>query len=214
MKGEMNRALRRLLEAVILVPSVAGLMLAPSALNARGYRRRSMCGVVTVEDAVRACRERGLHGWELVAYAQRLVGRKFVYYSLRNLWDTPARAFSYGMGYCSQYNLALKQILEALGFAVKAVYCTQVCFVDRPAWRLGHTWLRVEMNGEWRDVCASRPGNYPGIISFEPLRPVRRGNAATLLLMHLGMILYFGLIEWRVLLTREPLPSWLFEERA
>lgn len=39
--------------------------------------------VKTIEDAVRACRESGLTGWELVKFAQRLTATKFSY-SRRN----------------------------------------------------------------------------------------------------------------------------------
>lgn len=202
-----------LLESLLLLPSVLGLLLAPSALTIRAYRRRSLDGVETLEDAVAACRQSGLEGWDLVAYAQRLVCRKFVYYSVRNLWDTPGRAFAHGMGYCTQYNLALKHILEALGFDARAVFCTRVSFVDRPEWRMGHTWLRVRVNGEWRDVCASRPSNEPGLISFEPLRRVRQGSSGRLLLTHLGMILSFGLVEWWALLSGKSLPDWMLTLR-
>lgn len=130
------------------------------------------------------------------------------------MWDRPARAFAQGMGYCSQYNLALKQVLEALGFEVKSVFCTRVSFVDKPEWRLGHTWLRVRVQNEWRDVCASRVKNEPGIISFEPLRPVYPGHDTVLFILHMAMIVYLGVIEWRAYLTRKPLPEWMMAHRG
>jgi hypothetical protein len=55
-------------------------------------RRVSMDGVTSIDDAVEACRRTRLQGWDLVAYAQNLVARKFTYSRL-NTWDMPSRAF-------------------------------------------------------------------------------------------------------------------------
>ena len=59
----------------------------------------SLDGVATIDDAVKACQDSGLKGWDLAAYAQNLTARKFSY-SRRNPWDTPSRAFERGQGYC------------------------------------------------------------------------------------------------------------------
>jgi hypothetical protein len=48
--------------------------------------RVSMDGITTIDDAVEACCRTQLQGWELVAYAQNLVARKFTYSRL-NTWD-------------------------------------------------------------------------------------------------------------------------------
>lgn len=76
----------------------AGVLSLPGALKLRGYRRTAVDGVTTIDDAVEACRPSGLAGWNLVAFAQRLVARKFSIYSTRNLRDTPVRVFEHGMG--------------------------------------------------------------------------------------------------------------------
>ena len=55
--------------------------------------RVSMDGITTIDDAVEACRQTHLQGWDLVAYAQNLAARKFTYSRL-NTWDTPSRAFA------------------------------------------------------------------------------------------------------------------------
>ena len=170
-------------------------------------------GIATLDDAVAACRRSGLAGWELVTYAQRLVYHKFTHYSCRNLWDTPAGAFRRGMGYCTQYNLALRQILEQLGFDVRAVFSLRVRVADNPDWTMGHTWLRVRVGGEELDVCAGQADNLPGKVNFRPLAPVWSGNGFVLTLTHLGMIGFCGFLEWRSLLTGWPLPGWMFEER-
>jgi hypothetical protein len=48
--------------------------------------RVSMDGITTLDDTVRACQRTNLHAWELVAYAQQLVARKFTYSRL-NTWE-------------------------------------------------------------------------------------------------------------------------------
>ncbi|MDX1612797.1 MAG: hypothetical protein R3300_00730 [Candidatus Promineifilaceae bacterium] len=198
------------LKLLALAAAGFGLLMLPGVWRIRPYykRRRLRGSLETVADAVAASRASQLSDWELVAFAQRLVNEKFVFYSLRNLWDPPGRAFAYGMGYCTQYNLALKQILDRLGVANRAVYAFPVQVLDNPAWRMGHTWLRVQVGDEERDVCAGRPGNAPGRVHFRPLGTVREGNGPLLFLTHLGTILVSGASEWRSVLTGRPAPPW------
>ena len=218
-------ALGLLRPAVALAAATAGfvLLMLPARRALRGRRPMAVDGIVPLDDAVAACRRSGLDGWDLVAYAQRLVYAKFTFYSCRNLWDTPAGAFRRGMGYsmprsfghCTQYNLALKQILDRLGFDARAVFSLRVRVADDPAWTMGHTWLRVRIpaGGEGADVCAGHADNLPGKVNFAPLAPVWPGNDPVLALTHLGMIGFCGFLEWRSLLTGRPLPVWMFEER-
>jgi hypothetical protein len=186
-------------------------LLMPGALKLRPhYRRTTVDGITTLDDAVRVCRLTGLRGWDLIAYAQHVVARKFVVYSTRNLWDTPARAFEYGLGYCTQYNLALKHILDRLGFDTESVFARKVRVLTDPDWMMGHTWLRVTLNDEVREVCAGHIDNVPGRIHFEPVTPVQHGGTAILLLMHLGMVPFCGFVEWRALLSGQGDPGWTF----
>ena len=74
------------------------------------------------------------------------------------------------MGYCTQYNLALKQILDRLGFDVRAVFSLRVRVADNPGWTMGHTWLRVRMGGKERDVCAGQADSLPGQVNFRRWR--------------------------------------------
>ena len=113
----------------------------------------SMDGITTIDDAVEACRRTKLQGWDLVAYAQQLVARKFTYSRL-NTWDTPDRAFERGMGYCDQQASALKKIYDRLGIASRRVFAARCAFpaevVDGMPWPGGvarHTWLRVQNRG-------------------------------------------------------------------
>ena len=201
--------------AAALGAAAAGfaLLLLPATWALRRRTVASLDGVETIDDAVAACRRSGLGGWELVTYAQRLVYRKFTCYSCRNLWDTPAQAVRFGMGYCTQYNLALKQILDRLGFESEAVFSLRVRVADNPEWNMGHTWLRVRIGGEVRDVCAGHAGNLPGKVNFTPVARVRPGHKYVLLLSHLGMILFCGYLEWRAALSGQPVPGWMFQKR-
>jgi len=78
---------------------------------------------------------------------------------------------------------------------------------------MGHTWLRVTLNGETRDVCAGRETNEPGKIHFAPVWPVFTGHPITLFLTHLGMILFCGVLEWKALLTGGQPPDWTYVPR-
>jgi hypothetical protein len=207
----MKRPWLAVFTPVVSLIAVWVVLMLPGTIKLRPhYRRTTLDGITTLDDAVDACRRTGLQGWELVAYAQQLVARKFAIYSTRNLWDTPSRAFEYGLGYCTQYNLALKQLLDRLGFDTEAVFARKVRVLTNPDWTLGHTWLRVTLQGEVREVCAGYIENEPGHVNFEPVTPVHHGRTAILLLMHLGMLAFCGFVEWRALLSGKGDPGWTF----
>jgi transglutaminase-like putative cysteine protease len=153
-------------------------------LSARMYCRLptpsqvTVDGVTTIADAVEACRRSGLASWELAAYAQHLVARKFTYSRL-NPWDTPSRAFARGRGYCEQQALALKAIYDALGIEVRPVFALRCVFPPKmvdgvwwPAGVSGHAWLRVRIGGVEQDVCPGSVENTPGHTQFRVLSPV------------------------------------------
>ncbi len=199
--------------SLVVAAAGFGLMLLPAwrALRSRGPI--PLDGIETLDEAVAACQRSGLTGWDLVTFVQHLVLRKFAYYSCRNLWDTPAGAFRRGMGYCTQYNLALKQILDRLGFKTRAVFSLRVRVADAPEWAMGHTWLRVRVDGEVRDVCAGHAENLPGQVNFTPLAPTWPGNDFVFFLTHLGMIGFCGVLEWRAVLSGGQAPRWMFQVR-
>lgn len=135
--------------------------------------------VTTLDDAVAVCRRTSLVGWDLVAYAQHLTTRKFTYSRL-NTWESPSRAFERGRGFCQQQALALKKIYDGLGIKARPVYATRCRFepkvVDGISWPggiSGHTWLRVQLENQERDVCPGSVNNRPGQVHFEILSPVR-----------------------------------------
>jgi hypothetical protein len=162
------------------VVAAAGLYLLSLPLVRRlpNPSRVALGDVMTIGDAVEVCRRSGLQGWELVAYAQHLVARKFTYSRL-NTWDTPARAFARGRGYCEQQALALKRIYDRLGIVCMPVFSLGCVFppklVDGMPWpggRTGHAWLRVTLGGEARDVCPGSVDNRPGVTQFAVVSPV------------------------------------------
>ncbi len=210
---QLARSLRVLGGAVAVTTSLAGLVMAPALKDLISRKQTALGSVRTLGDATRACRASGLAGWPLVSLAQHLVYDKFVFYSCRNLWDTPGLAFRYGMGYCTQYNLALAQLLRGLGFEVQPVFALRIASTIRPEWRMGHTWLRVTYGGETRDVSAGAAENEPGAVTFRPVTAVHAGRPPVLLLTHLGLIFFAGYLEWRSVLTRTPRPAWMFERR-
>ena len=173
---QLRRSLRLLGGVAAVTTSLAGLTMGP-ALKDLIHRKPTNLGTVrSLDDAFRLCKSSGLHGWDLVSVAQHLIYDKFAIYSCRNLWDTPGLAFTYGMGYCTQYNLALAQLLRRLGFEVEPVFALRIESYVKPGWQMGHTWLRVTIGGETRDVCAGAAENEPGAVTFRPLTPVHRGT--------------------------------------
>lgn len=146
----------------------------------------------TIEDAVRVCRESGLSGWELAAFAQRLVNRRMPY-SYFNSFDRPKKAFERGMGYCWQQSGALNIILKNLGFNSRLVHALRNEFPDavRDGVTIhtgvsGHAWCRVRIGTEEKDVCPGSPENEPGKIHFKPLGRVRDFRGPIVLFSYLG----------------------------
>jgi len=154
--------------------------------------RVSMDGITTIEDVVEACRQTQLQDWDLVAYAQHLVARKFTYSRL-NTWDTPSRAFERGMGYCEQQALALKKIYDRLGIAARPVFSLRCTFpakvVDGVPWPggvSGHAWLRVRISEQELDVCPGSLSNRPGVTHFEILWKARTWHVWLRPFTHVG----------------------------
>jgi hypothetical protein len=138
-------------------------------------KERALEGITTIEDAVRYLHGTGKTGWELVAAAQHLVNAKMEY-SRRNGWDTPARAFRRGMGYCQQQATALLIILHKLGVDARPVQALRCRFPPKqiheywePGGISGHMWLVVTIDGVEKDVCPGDPANEPGKVHFERL---------------------------------------------
>jgi hypothetical protein len=171
------------LMSVVLINLLLALFLTGLTSWGVGYNpsvyQKELDGVTTISDAVITCRARGTTGWDLVAYAQNLTARKFTY-SRQNPWDTPAKAFARGEGYCLQEALALKEIYDGLGIDCRLVYCARCRFTARmvdgqlsaPSIN-GHAWLRVKIDGKEMDVCPGNVTNTPGVTDFTVLSEVK-----------------------------------------
>lgn len=131
-------------------------------------------GIVTVEDAVEACRKTGLQDWTLVEYAQTLVAEKMVY-SYCNSWDMPEKAFAKGRGYCWQQAGALNALLSGLGIETRMVHAMRNYFPDEDLYS-GHVWLKVRIGNTELDVCPGDKNNRPGKIHFKPISPIKKWN--------------------------------------
>jgi hypothetical protein len=169
--------------------SLPGLRLLPKT------RRVAPDGIMTIAGAIAACQRSGMSGWMLVGYAQQIAAHRFSY-SRRNPWDTPARAFARGMGYCQQQTLALGRIYAALGIDAQPVYALQCRFpvatihgLPEPERISPHTWLRVRIGDEVRDVCCGSRSNTPGIVHFTALSEVKPLTPWLRPFSHLGSVI-------------------------
>lgn len=161
-------------------------------------KERSFDGITTIDDAVRYLQRTGKTRWDLVAEAQKLVNAKMAY-SRRNGWDTPARAFRRGMGYCQQQAMALHMILRRLGIEARPVYVFRCKFPPKhmheyvdPGGISGHVWLVVTIDGVEKEVCPGHPDNEPGKVHFERLSPQREYGPAMRLFGQLGSVIVNG----------------------
>lgn len=159
---------------------------------------RTLNGITTIDDAVRALHASGKSGWELVMAAQKLVNAKMEY-SRRNGWDTPERAFRRGMGYCQQQASALLIILHRLGIEARPVQAFRNQFPPKqiheywdPGGISGHMWLVVTIDGVEKDVCPGHPENEPGKVHFTRLSRRTHYGTSMQLLGHIGSMIVNG----------------------
>lgn len=176
---------------------VAVLTFCTYGLTCRGvglFRRHEgvgMNGIVTISDAVNACRQSGLKDWELAAYAQSLVAHKMSY-SRTNPWDSPETAFQQGQGYCMQQAQALEKIYQGLGIPCRLVYADECRFWSTDFTHtvvISHAWLKVKINGEEKDVCPGSVNNFPGFTDFDVLKGERNLKTPFRPLTHIAFVL-------------------------
>lgn len=175
--------------AVLYLYTLSALQRLPKA------KERSLNGITTIDDAVRSLGASGKTGWALVSAAQKLVNAKMAY-SRRNGWDTPARAFRRGMGYCQQQASALYLILGQLGVEARPVQAFRCQFPPKriheyedPGGLSGHMWLVVTIDGVEKDVCPGHPENEPGKVHFARLSRRRHYGPFMQMLGHIGSML-------------------------
>jgi len=187
--------LSTLLRIVLVLLVLLYLYSRPALLRLPGQPETSLDGIVTLDDAVSHLRNSRQAGWDLVEAAQKLVSAK-MRYSRRNNWETPARAFRRGMGYCQQQAFALRQILIRLGFQARPVRTTKGLFPPAPIHEYisperisAHTWLVVTLEGEERDVCPGHRGNAPGRVHLTLLAPRTEYPPYMWLFGHIGSMI-------------------------
>lgn len=161
----------------------------PSLLPA--FAPSSVDGVSTVAEAVEACRRMPGGDADRAAYARSLVARKMAY-SRRNPWDSPARCFERGFGYCVQQALALELILRGIGVECRPAQALRCRFpastvhgAPVPVRVSGHMWLRVRLDGELLDIDPARADLEPGRLGFEVLSRTTLPPRGLIALMHL-----------------------------
>lgn len=206
--SEKHRSRTGLRVAAALAAALTGYV-APVIAAAPRNEPVAPDGVHTIEEAVEACRDSGLGGWQLVDFATGLVHGKYAHYSAYHFWETPSQSFVRSRGQSNQYNSALARVLRALGFHVRTVHAARVRLARSPWWHAGHTWLEVTVDGRTRDVCASRAENRAGEVSFTPVTPVRPFRGLTYVDTTAGLAPIVVTTVWKCWLSGEPLPRWL-----
>jgi hypothetical protein len=108
-------------------------------------------------------------GWDLVEAARAMVAER-MQYSRRNSFDSDAKAFERGYGFCTQQAYVLVDLLTQLGFKAKAVHAFRNTFPDGTAG--GHTWVRVSVDGETRFIDSIFYDAESREITFQPISKI------------------------------------------
>lgn len=156
--------------ALVVVAIIFGMPLyaLPATLSLPAGRR-PVIEALTLEEAARQLVATGMTGTALVEAARALVADRMVY-CRRNSFDSPATAFQRGYGYCTQQAYALVELLARLGIEAQPVYAFRNRFPDGTVG--GHTWVRVAVDGEARDIDSVFYDAGTGELTFTPLTGV------------------------------------------
>ena len=131
--------------------------------------RRPGIEAMTLEEAAVRLAVTGKTGWDLVEAARALTADR-MQYCRRNSFDSPARAFQRGYGYCVQQAHALVDLLTRLRLEAKVVQAFRNRFPDGTVG--GHAWVRVTVNGEERDIDLLFYHTETGALTFTSLTKV------------------------------------------
>lgn len=156
---------------LVVVAIIVGMPLyaLPATLSLPAGRRPGI-EALTLEGAARQLLATGKTGPALVEAARALVAER-MHYCRRNSFDSPATAFQRGYGYCTQQAYALVELLARLGIEAQPVYAFRNRFPDGTVG--GHTWVRVTVDGEERDIDSLFYDAGTGELIFTPLTSVR-----------------------------------------
>ena len=125
--------------------------------------------LLTLSKATLQLMETGKTGWDLVEATRALVAER-MQYCRRNSFDSDAKAFERGYGYCTQQAYALVDLLTRLGFEARAVYAFRNRFPEGQI--AGHTWVSVSLSGETRFIDIIFYDVESGEITFQPISKV------------------------------------------
>jgi hypothetical protein len=125
--------------------------------------------LLTLSQATLQLMETGKTGWDLVESARALVAER-MQYSRRNSFDSDAKAFERGYGYCTQQAYALVDLLTRLGFEARAVYAFRNRFPEGEI--AGHTWVSVSLDRETRFIDMMFYDAKSGEITFQPISKI------------------------------------------
>lgn len=124
---------------------------------------------LTLSQAAQDLRESGKTGWALAEAARALVGQR-MQYCRRNSYDSAARAFERGYGYCMQHAYALADLLTRLGFEARVVQAFKNKFAGGEV--TSHAWVSVTLDGETRALDPLFWDEQAGQPAFTPLSRV------------------------------------------
>jgi hypothetical protein len=158
----------------IVLAAVAALFIGPAlyalpAMLSLPTGRRPGIQPLTLEEAARQLQATGKGGEALVEAARALATDR-MQYCRRNSFESPARAFQRGYGYCVQQAYALAELLERLGIEAKVVHAFRNWFPDGEVG--GHAWVRVTMDGKEYDIDSMFYDAETGELTFSSLSKV------------------------------------------
>jgi len=124
---------------------------------------------LTIPQAAQQLRQTGETEWALVEAARALVGQR-IQYCRRNSFDSAAKAFERGYGYCMQHACALAHLLAQLGFEARVVQAFQNRFPNGDV--TSHAWVSVTVDGKTRHIDPLFWDAQADRIAFTPLSRV------------------------------------------
>lgn len=154
--------------AVFVIMAGVPLYALPATLSLPPGQRPGL-ELLTISQAAEQLRESGESGMELVEAARALIEERMIY-SRRNSFDSYAKAFERGYGYCSQQANALTDLLTQLGFEAKVVHAFRNRFPDGSF--TSHAWVQVVVDDKLRYIDSLFYDANAGEITFTPLSEV------------------------------------------
>ena len=194
----------------LAIVAVAALLVAPVMT----FAPRARGGGPTVDELVERARATNALGPDLVNQAMALVADAYTYDSAWHLWESPERSLWNRRGWSHQYNSVLVEVLERLGFEVRMVHAARVRREATPWWFAGHAWVKVLVEGRWRDACASRRNNRLGDLGFVPLTRELPFRWVTRFSTPVALFPFAATEVWRSWLGGSKLADWVYRHRS